>query len=193
MAKKTYSKEDWFEFRKEILELVMLYKQIKEFTNFDINKIELIESFFHLSRKNAITSFYIKLGFLMSNGKPTFKDFLSHEDFNDLNGTYKLKLKDIRDKVYAHNAKSQLPSSLQILNEDVDLLYTMIISYAEKIDQKYEETFYYHDVINSEGIRSIEYFISNSIKYNELQEELLNIGNKAEVEMNFGGDILVKN
>ncbi len=55
MATKVFGKEDWKEFRNEILELVILYHHVKEYSEFDKDKIEYIKNFFHLSKKQAIT------------------------------------------------------------------------------------------------------------------------------------------
>lgn len=184
MAKKIYGKEDWEIFRGHVLDLVILYKHVKEFAFFDVEKLQYIPSFFFLSQKNAITSFYIKLGFLLSNGKPTFKNFLSHDDYNDLNGIYKSKLKDIRDKVYAHNIKTELPDDFRISDDDVDLLYSKIISFAEALDEKYDDIYNYDFVGNTDGIKSIEPFIQSSIELDIIQSALIENGYKGTFELN---------
>lgn len=72
MKKKSYEKAEWQEFRKEVLELVRLYHQVKEYSEFDKDKIEYIKNFFHSSRSQAITSFFIKVGFLVTDGSIEF-------------------------------------------------------------------------------------------------------------------------
>lgn len=150
MAKKEYGIEDWRKFREEILQLVILYKQIKEYSDFDESKIKYIKSFFHLSRNNAISTFFIKVGFLIKNGSPTLHDFLSDEDFLELFKIYNPKVQKIRDKVYAHNSKAVLPPNFRITNDDVDEVYSKIISLAKKMDSSFGEAYLYEYIIDYE-------------------------------------------
>ncbi len=183
MAKKEYGVDDWRKFREEILQLVILYKQIKEYTDFDESKIVYIKSFFHLSRNNAISAFFIKVGFLIKNGSPTLHDFLSEEDFLELFKIYTPKVQKIRDKVYAHNNKAVLPPDFRITNEDVEEVYSKIISLAEKMDSSYGESFLYDFVTGADGIKSIESLIDDSNKWHELINKLLENDFNVNIEM----------
>lgn len=186
MVKKNYGKEDWIEFRNEILDLVSLYHQVKEFSAFDKNKIQFIESFFYLSKRNAITAFFIKVGFLISNGTPTFKDFLSEDTYSELFKIYDPKIKTLRDKYYAHNVKThESLKNLNLANDDVEELYAKIISSAQEIDKKYEDAFVYDFVVNSDGIKSIESIIDDSNELDILKDALALSANnfRANVEM----------
>lgn len=184
MAKKVYGKEDWIEFRKEVLDLVILYQQVKEYAEFDRNKIGFIESFFYLSKRNAITAFFIKVGFLVTSGRPTLKDFVSDENYNELIRIYNSKVGLVRDKLYAHNAKTDgKMKNFTLSNEDIDELYTKIISSAQGIDNKFDDRFIYDFVHNADGIKSIESFIDDSIELDALKDALMTRHFKANVEL----------
>lgn len=183
MAKKEISKEGWQEFRNEILELVILYHHVKEYADFDKEKIKYFESFFHLSRKQAITSFFIKVGFLISNGSPTLKDFLLADDYSGLLNLYKPKVKQVRDFWHSHNLKSKLPLNFTISNGDIEVVYSKIISLAQEIDKKYNDSYNYEMVSNAGGIKSIEHLIERSIELNDLKKSLLEQNFKAKVEL----------
>ena len=183
MAKQEYGKEGWNEFRKEILQLVMLYKQVKEYTDFDKTKINYIKTFFYLSRDNAIASFFIKVGFVISDGSPTLRNFLSTEEMLELLNVYQPKVQLIRDKVYAHNNKTKFPRTFKLTNDDVDEVYNKIISLSQQIDSRFEESYIYEWINGYEGIKSLEHIIESSNKYHELHEQILANGLKAYVEM----------
>lgn len=184
MAKKEFSKEDWQEFRKEVLDLVILYNHVKEYAEFDKNKIEYINSFFHLSRKQAITSFFIKVGFLVTDGSPTLKNFLGKEDYDELMKIYFSKVGLVRDKLYAHNAKTDgKMKNFTLSNEDVEELYTNIISSAQAVDNKFDDRFLYDFVHNADGIKSIESYIADSIELDTLKHALRTHDFKAKVEL----------
>lgn len=183
MGKTEYSITEWKEFRNEILDLVNLYHHVKEYADFDTDKIKYIERFFHLSRKQAITSFFIKVGFLISNGTPTLKDFLSYDDYNELFRLYESKVKKICDLLYAHNLKSKLPLNYTLSNSDVEEMYAKIIATAKTIDQNFEEPYSYDFVLNADGIKSIESLIDRTIELKKLKDELIKSNFKAKVEL----------
>lgn len=184
MAKKEFDKEDWQEFRKEILELVILYHHVKEYSEFDIDKIEYIKSFFHLSKKQAITAFFIKVGFLVTNGSPTLRNFLEKEDYDELIKVYISKVGLVRDKLYAHNAKTDgKMKNFTLSNEDVEELYTYIISSAQAVDNKFDDRFLYDFVHNADGIKSIESIIDDTIELDTLKQDLRAHDFKANVEL----------
>lgn len=184
MGKKVYGKTEWQEFRNEILELVILYHHVKEYSEFDKYKIEYIKSFSHLSKKHAITSFFIKVGFLVTHGRPTLKDFLSKEEHNELMLIYNSKVGLVRNKLYAHNAKTDKNlKNFTLSYEDVEELYSKIISSAKQIDKKQEDSFVYDFVYNADGIKSIESLIDYSIELDKLKDELMEHGFKANVEL----------
>jgi hypothetical protein len=184
MAIKEFDKEDWKEFRNEILELVILYNHVKEYSDFDKNKIEYIKSFFHLSRKQAITSFFIKVGFLVTDGSPTLKNFLGKEDYDELMKIYISKVGLVRDKLYAHNAKTDgKMKNFTLSNGDVEELYTNIISSAQAVDNKFDDRFHYDFVHNTDGIKSIESYIADSIELDTLKHALRTHDFKANVEL----------
>lgn len=192
MVMKEYGREDWQIFRKEILELVMLYSQLKEYANFNRNMIKQIESFFYLSHNNTIASFFIKFGFILDDGTPTLRNFLSKEDIDELRQSYEPKIKRRRDKFYAHNNKSSL-ASLNISTDEIDELYNKIISKCEKIDLMYNEPYQYSRVHGAEGIQSIEYLIENSNKFFDLQEKLIANDFEATVKLDIqSGEVLIK-
>lgn len=178
-------KEEWRKFREEILELVMLYSQINEFSIFDQAKIEYIPSFFIFSRNNAIAAFYIKFGFLITDGQPTFRNFLEKKDYDELALLYREKIGIIRDKFYAHNVKSDKNlKSIDLTNKDIDDLYKLLINFSKKIDAKYNETFCYDSVHGAEGILSIDSIIQDSIELERLKEQLASNGYQATVRIN---------
>jgi hypothetical protein len=183
MAKQEYGKEGWSEFRKEILQLVMLYKQVKEYTDFDKTKINCIKTFFYLSRDNAIASFFIKVGFVISDGSPTLRNFLSTEEMLELLNVYQPKVQLIRNKVYAHNNKTKLPRTFKLTNNDVEEVYNKIISLSQQIDSRFEQSYIYEWINGYEGIKSLEHIIESSNKYHELHEQVRANGLKAYVEM----------
>lgn len=184
MAKKAYGNEDWQEFRKEILRLVILYHHVKEYSEFDTNKIEYIKSFFYLSKTHAITAFFIKVGFLVTNGRPTLKNFLSVRDYNELIQIYNSKVGLVRDKLYAHNAKSDVKmKNFTLSNDDVEEMYAKIISSAQDIDKKFDDVFIYEFVSNADGIKSIESMIDDSIELEKLKDALMECDFKANVEL----------
>jgi hypothetical protein len=184
MVKKVYGKSDWQEFRKEILELVILYHHVKEFSEFDKDKIEYIKSFFYLSKKQAITAFFIKVGFLITQGTPTLKNFLGKEDYDELMKIYTSKVGLVRDKLYAHNAKTDKKmTNFSLSNNDMEDMYGKIISSAQDIDKKFEDTCIYSFVYNSDGIKSIESLIANCIELRNLKSELRKHNYKALVEL----------
>lgn len=184
MAKNVYGKEDWLDFRNEILDLVILYNQIKEYSEFDKNKIEFIKSFFYLSKRNAITAFFIKVGFLVTNGLPTLKNFLSKEDYDKIIQIYNLKVGLVRDKWYAHNVKSgKQMKNFTLSNDDVEEIYTKIISLAQEIDKSYDDMLCYDFVANSDGIKSIESIINDSIELDNLKDDLMECDFKGNVEL----------
>jgi hypothetical protein len=184
MTKKIYNKEDWQEFRKEVLELVILYCQVKEYSTFDKDKIEYVKSFFYISQRNAITAFFIKVGFLVTNGTPTLKNFISKETYDDLILLYNKKVGLVRDKMYAHNAKSDKKmKDFSLSNEDVEEVYSKIISLAQEIDEKYDDRYAYEFINNAEGIKSISYYIERSIELDSLKKSIRDLGYKASVEL----------
>lgn len=182
MAKKEYGKEDWQTFREEIFELVVLYNQIKEYSKFDIELAKYIKSFFISSKNNAIAAFFIKVGFVLADGTPTLRNFLSEEDILELLESYRPKIQLIRDKFYAHNNK-HVVASLKLTNEEVDELYNKIISKCQKIDDKYEDPWVYSFVGNSEGIKSIEHIIRASNELFELKESVIATNLEASLKM----------
>lgn len=184
MSKIEFDKEDWLEFRNEIIELVILYHQVKEYLEFDKDNIEYIKSFFHLSKKQAITAFFIKVGFLVTDGSPTLKNFLGKEDYDELMKIYISKVGLVRDKLYAHNAKTDRKmKNFTLSNEDVEVLYAKIILLAKEIDEKYNDSCNYEMVSNAGGIKSIEHFIERSIELKELKQSIIEQGYKASVEL----------
>jgi uncharacterized protein YlzI (FlbEa/FlbD family) len=194
MVKKVYGKAEWQEFRNEILDLVTLYHQVKEYSEFDKDKIEHIKSFFHLSKKQAITSFFIKVGFLvMKDGNPSLFHFLKEEEYYQLLQLYEPKIRVLRNKFYAHSDKSH--EKLQIItltNEDIDELYAQIISSAKNIDQRFEDPWIYDFVHNADGIKSIESLIDDSIELHNLKSALVKNDFKANVELEImNGKILI--
>ncbi|WP_300665170.1 hypothetical protein [Fluviicola sp.] len=182
MAKKEYEKEDWQIFRGEILELVILYNQIKEYSDFDKDLAKHIKSFFFLSRNNAIAAFFIKVGFVLEDGTPTLRNFLSEEDILELLDSYRPKIKRIRDKFYAHNNKASV-ASVKLTNEEVDELYNKIISKCQKIDDKYDDSYVYSFVGNSEGIKSIKHIIEASNELFDLKESVIATNLEATLKM----------
>ncbi len=178
-------KEDWIKFREEILELVMLYSQINEFSIFDRGKVDYISSFFMFCRNNAIAAFYFKFGFLITDGKPTFSNFLEKKDYDELALLYREKIGIIRDKFYAHNVKSDINlKSIDLTNKDIDDLYKLLINFSKKIDAKYNETFCYDSVHGAEGILSIDSIIQDSIELERLKEQLAATGSRGKVIIN---------
>lgn len=183
--KKIYDKEDWIKFREEILELVMLYSQINEFSIFDRGKVDYISSFFMFCRNNAIAAFYFKFEFLITDGKPTFSNFLEKKDYDELALLYREKIGIIRDKFYAHNVKSDKNlKSIDLTNKDIDDLYKLLINFSKKIDAKYNETFCYDSVHGAEGILSIDSIIQDSIELERLKEQLAATGSRGKVIIN---------
>lgn len=184
MEKKVYGKAEWKEFRNEILELVILYHHVKEYSEFDKDKIDYIKSFFHLSKKQAITAFFIKVGFLVTDGSPTLGNFLGKEDYDELMKIYNSKVGLVRNKLYAHNAKTDgKMKNFTLSNEDVEELYTKIISHAQAIDNNIEDQFLYDFVNNADGIKSIESFIDDSIELYNLKRNLRDGEFKANIEL----------
>lgn len=192
MVKKVYGKAEWQEFRNEILDLVTIYHQVKEYSEFDKDKIEHIKSFFHLSKKQAITSFFIKVGFLLKNGAPTFKDFITTEHYNTLFQLYDSKIKSVRDYLFAHNLKQKLDENFTLSNKDIDDLYATFISTAKEIDQRFEDPWIYDFVHNADGIKSIESLIDDSIELHNLKSALVQNDFKANVELEImNGKIII--
>lgn len=184
MNKKIYDKEDWQEFRKEIFELVILYNQVKEYSCFDKDKIEFVKSFFYLSQRNAITSFFIKVGFLITDGIPTLKNFIPKDTYGVLISLYNKKVGLVRNKIYAHNAKSdKIMNGFSLSNEDVEEVYYKIISLAQEIDRKHNDLKVYEFVLNTDGIKSIEHLIQDSMELTELKKNIRNKGFKSNVEL----------
>jgi hypothetical protein len=184
MGKKEYGKAEWQEFRNEVLELVILNHHVKEYSEFDKDKIEYIKSFFHLSKKQTITAFFIKVGFLLTDGRPTLKDFLSKEEHDELMLIYNSKVGLVRNKLYAHNAKTDKKmKNVTLSNEDVEELYSKIISSAKDIDKKFDDLMFYDFVSNADGIKSIESFIACSIELRNLKSALIKNDFKANVEL----------
>lgn len=184
MNKKIYDKEDWQEFRKEILELVMLYNQVKEYSDFTKDKIEYIKSLFFLSQRNAITAFFIKVGFLVTDGVPSLKNFLSKESIDELIVLYNKKVGLVRNKIYAHNAKSdKIMNGFSLSNEDVEEVYYKIISLAQEIDRKHNDLKVYEFISNADGIKSIEHLIQDSMELTELKKKIRSKGFKSNVEL----------
>lgn len=185
MGNKVYGKIEWQEFRKEILELVILYHHVKEYANFKTDRIKYIESFFHLSRKQAITSFFIKVGFLvLKDGNPSLFNFLSEDSYSELYKLYEPKFRVIRNKYYAHSDKAhEKLKAITLTNDDIEDVYSKIISLAQEIDAKYNDSFNYDMVSNARGIKSIEHFIEKSIELNDLKKSLLEHNFKAKVEL----------
>jgi hypothetical protein len=184
MGKKVYGKAEWQEFRNEILEMVILYHHVKEFSEFDKDKIEYIKSFFHLSKKQAITAFFIKVGFLVTDGTPTLRNFLGKEDYDELMKIYISKVGLVRDKLYAHNAKTdEKMTNFSLSNKDIEEMYCKIISSARDIDKKFDDLMIYDFVSNADGIKSIEALIDVSIEMDKLKDELMEHGFRSNVEL----------
>jgi hypothetical protein len=184
MEKKVYGKSDWQEFRKEILELVILYHHVKEYSEFDKDKIEYIKSFFHLSKKQAITSFFIKVGFLVTEGTTTLRNFLRKEDYDVLMKIYISKVGLVRDKLYAHNARTDKKmKGFSLKNEDVDFVYNQIISLSTEVDKKFDEDYYYNDINGSEGVSSIEYLMDSFQEFQQFKRKLRELGFQAKVKL----------
>lgn len=182
MGKKVYGKTEWLEFRHEIIELVILYHHVKEYAEFDKEKIKYVERFFHLSRKQAITSFFIKVGFLMSYGTPSLKDFLL-DDYDELFQLYDSKVKKNRDLLHAHNLKTKLPANYTLSNNDVEELYAKIIAASKMIDKNFDESYKYEFVSSADGIKSIESLIDRNIELKNLKDELIKSNFKATIEL----------
>ena len=183
MKKELNGKTEWQEFRNEILELVILYQHVKEFSEFDKKKIDYIKNFFYSSKKQAITSFFIKVGFLLNNGTPSLKNFMPIEDYNTLYQLYKSKIKSVRDFIFAHNLKQKIDKKFTLFNEDIDNLYTKIISSAKEIDKRFNENWSYDFVHNADGIKSIESLIDDVLELENLKDQLLNTSLNAKVEL----------
>jgi hypothetical protein len=181
---KELSEKDWNEFRNEVFELVMIYHQVKEYSNFDPDKIKNIKSFFFLSKRNAITAFFIKVGFILSNGITTLKDFIDDEKFKHVSMIYRAKLQLIRNKIYAHNAKSDKRlTEFSLSNEDVDLLFNQIITLSKEVDKEFQVEFNYDFVIGAEGIKSLENIIESSNDLIILKKKLMTLGYQAKVKL----------
>jgi hypothetical protein len=185
MGKKEFDFAEWQEFRKEVFELVILYHHVKEYSAFDKDKIEYINSFFHLSRQQAITSFFIKVGFLlMKDGNPSLFNFMTIGDYNKLFEFYEPKIRIIRNKFYAHSDKShEKLKAIALANKDVDDLYNKLISSAVEIDLKFNDSCRYNMVHNANGINSIESIIDCCIELNNLKSAIMNNDYKANVEL----------
>lgn len=190
MTKKKFeTKEDWEKFRNKILELIMIYNQVKEFSECiekNIEQVEIIKNYFGLARENAICAFYIKLGAIMTNGKPSLKTFLAHADYEFINKMYKNGLKDIRDKVYAHNVSTFKRES--IANEKVDDLISTIIKKAKEVDEKFNEediSIYYDEIFGNDGIKSILPFIHHSKELQKIKDQLIDLNFYGMVKLDF--------
>ena len=184
MEKKVYGKAEWKVFRKEILELVILYHHVKEYSEFDKDKIEYIKSFFLLSKKQAITAFFIKVGFLVTSGSPTIRNFHIKDDYDELMKIYNSKVGLVRDKLYAHNAKTDVKmKNFTLSNEEVEELYTKIITLAKDIDKEFDDYFTYDFVHNVDGIKSIESFIDDSIELINLKKQIRYAGYQATANL----------
>ena len=184
MGKRMGTKKEWEEFRKEILELVILYKLVNEYSSLSDKHIKLIGSFYYSSRKNTVKAFYIQLGFILSNGCPTLKNFVSPEEFSSLYELYKKrKLKEIRDKRITHNLKTKIKQQEPLSQDDVDLVFNKVIEVSKQVDEEFNDPFHYDSVLNGEGIKSLIPLIENSIKLIDLENQILNNDFKASVEM----------
>lgn len=194
MSKKIYNKSDWDTFRnEEIFTLIALYLQIKEFSKFNVNYINKIDSLFSLSKMNTICTFYIKCGLIMNNGKPYIKDFININDqnelkiFKDLNSFYK-PIKNIRDHIYAHNLKFVKKFKYSISNVDIDNFYFKLIELAKIVDTKFGCNDYRYDLMSGVcGITSVENYIEKSIKYDKIKMYLLpNIKTEIKIDIQTG-------
>ncbi|MEX1192430.1 MAG: hypothetical protein WEA99_10695 [Brumimicrobium sp.] len=185
MVKRKYTKKDWEEFRKEILDLVILYNHVNEYSQFTKDQIEIIQSFYFLSRKQAIGSFYIKLGLIIdkSNGNTCLFNFLDHDRYESLRMLYKEKVKIIRDNLFAHHNLKKAKQVDQITNEEIDFLFNEIIKSAEIIDKKFNDPFHYSFVSNSDGIKSLIPIINESFELGKLKNELIENDFKGRVEL----------
>lgn len=183
---KKNTKEDWLEFRQNILLLQGLYKQVLCFSEvYKENQKEIddnIKEYYQFSRNNALCAFFIKTGFLIANGQPTLKTFMSHEDYNKLNSLYKNKIKTVRDGIYAHNSKSKVK---QITDDDVQTLMSEIIKAAKIIDESFGEiSVHYEELFGDYTIENIIPLIKSKNELFALKKEILEKGGKAQVEFN---------
>ncbi len=183
MGKKPYGLNDWLKFRDEILDLIVIYSHLREYEMLEEKHLELAPEFIHFSRIYTLRSLLIKFGFLLTNVKPTFYDFLEKKDFEQLKSLYEGKVKSIRDFRVAHNVQSK-HSSTEITLEDIEILFNKLIQKAKGVDDKFGENFNYDFVHGALGICSLIPILDDSIELESIKEHLYSNNCESVVRIN---------
>ena len=173
-------KEDWFKFRNNIIWIYALYTQIKDYEKLSDNTITNCKNFINISRNNTLCSFYIKAGLIMSNGKPYIGNFLSSEDFDNLKSLYDHNIKDIRDKVYAHNVPN---TNISVNDSIIDKFIESLINYSKKIDDTYDNNIIYEYLHGNDTIMSIESLVEDSNELYLIKKQIRDKNYSASIKL----------
>lgn len=183
MGKKPYGLNDWLKFRDEILDLIVIYSHLREYESLEKKYLELAPVFIHNCRIYTLRSLIVKFGFLLTNGKPTFIDFLDNNEFIDLKSLYEGKVKLLRDQRVSHNVKYK-DASLELTCNDIEILFNKLIQKAKGVDDKFGENFNYDFVHEARGISSLIPILDDSIELESIKEYLYSNNCESVVRIN---------